>query len=574
MGMKKLPFEAGDDDRRPICEECAGNSIDMLDAYGLPHVDLRPFATPELKGRIDRLLEKAPADLMQFEHEGIAFGRLAAHDLALARKMFNFENLPESFRAAWRDYLASALMAYYLVDAVCCRYPVRQMVHFSFYGLLAAGRLAAEKRGIPCSNVTLQFDHRRYVILPTILPSYLPKLAAAWPAWRELSLAPTQIQEAGEDLLWHLGSQGRFVYSPPKSFRSDDVRTRLGLAPDRKLLVAYTSSLDELVSSILCREVVGDPVPASSQPFANQIEWLQALIAHVEPRTDVQLVVRVHPREAANLRESVTSQNLSSLRRVLDRRFQNCKIIWPQDPLSSYDLGESADLVLVSTSSIGLEFARMGVPVLGATVDPSLSPFPSDDFHEWAETCDAYFRKLNTLLGRPASFETVLRAFRWFHLYFLASTLDLGDVVHGRQALTLPPYRRPKEASTIRDIIINRRDILEIQHERLRRAQSTGQTTGEREALCRSLRRILHFLLTGVDDQNDRPLTVLRRDKSGVGPPRLPTSCRVLVTDNHVVEYWSDGRCFKRYSPLAARLARLCGEPVLAHDGVSIQQEA
>jgi hypothetical protein len=553
MAMRKIPFDAGEKERRPVCEECAGNAIDMLEAYGLPHVDLRAIVTPEMTAKIDRALEKAPVDLMTFEYEGIAFGRLGAHDLSLARKLSRFDDLPESFRVGWREYISGAMLAFHLVAALCSRYPVHRMVHFSFYGMLAAGRLAAERRGIPCTNVTLYFDHRRYVILPTILPSYIPKLAEVWPEWRELSLPPEQIQESAEDVLWHLGSQGRFVYSPPKSFRGDDVRARLGLNPDRTLLVAYTSSLDELVSSIICREVVGDPVRLRSQPFADQIEWLQALIAHVEGRSDLQLVVRVHPREAANQRESVFSQNLESLRRVLDRPHQNCRIIWPQDPLSSYDLGESADLVLVSTSSIGLEFARMGVPVLAATVDPNLSPFPSDDFHEWAETPEAYFQKLDALLERPAMLETVLRAFRWFHLYFLGDTLNLGDVIPGRQALALPPYRPPKEASTIQDIIINRRDILEIQHERLRGVQSTDQAVAEREALRRSLRRILHFLLTGVDDPEDRPLVVLRR---GADPPG---SGRSIIVDGRQVEYWSDGRAIRRFSPLAARLASVCG---------------
>jgi hypothetical protein len=574
MGMRRLAFEAGEGARRRICEECAGNAIDMLEAYGLPHVDLRAIATTEMTERIRQALEKAPENLMDFEYEGIAFGRLAAHDLALARKLSSFDPLPDSFRVGWRDYISSAMMAYHLVDAVCARYPVHRMVHFSFYGLLAAGRLAAERRGIPSTNVTLYFDHRRYLILPTIWPSYISKQAEAWPDWRGLSLAPELIQEATEDVLWHLGSQGRPVYSPPPSFRSDDVRERLGLSPDRKLLVAYTSSLDELVSFTLCREVFRDPVRMRPQPFVDQIEWLEALTAHVEGRPDLQLVVRIHPREGITRRENVASQHLDALRRALDRPYRNCRIVWPQDPISSYDLGESADLVLVSWSTIGLEFARMGAPVLAATVDPNVSPFPSDDFVEWAETKEGYFRKLDELLDRPATIETVLHAFRWFYLYFLGNTLDLGDIIAGRQALSLPPFRRSREASTIQDIIIGRRDILEIQHERVRGAQSAARSAAEREALDRGLRRILHYLLTGMDDQKDSPLTVLRPEPSGTVQAPPAAGGRVLVVNGRRVEYYSEGRCYRRFSPLAARLAPLCGVTVRAGDGDGVRQKA
>ncbi|HXX92012.1 MAG TPA: hypothetical protein VEN81_00150, partial [Planctomycetota bacterium] len=535
MTMRRLPFIAGEGPRRRICEPCAGNAIDMLEAYGLPHVDLRAISTPEMTTRIEKALERAGPELMNFEYEGIAFGRLAAHDLSLARKLSSFENLPEPFQVAWREYIATAMMAYHLVDAVCSRYPVHRMVHFTYYGLLAAGRFAAERRGIACTNVSLYFDNRRYMILPSIWPSYIPKQAEAWPQWRELSVAPEVISEVAEDVLWHLGSQGHAVYSPPKSFRGDDVRTRLGLAPDRKLLVAYTSSLDEWVSFKLCREVVRNPVQMRPQPFADQIEWLKALTGHVEGRSDVQLVVRIHPREGVTSRDRVASQHLKWLRKALDRPFRNCRIVWPQDPMSSYDLGECADLVLVSWSSIGLEFARMGVPVLASNVDPNLTCFPSDDFIEWSETPEGYFRKLHGLLDRPASLEMVLRAFRFYHLYFLGNTLDLGDVLPGRQVLTLPPFRRTKEASTLEELIVGRRDILDVQHQRLKAAQSATQSVSEREALTRCLRRILHFLLSGVDDRNDSGLTVLHHPAPDPVPRTEPG--RILITDGRQVEY-------------------------------------
>jgi hypothetical protein len=261
------------------------------------------------------------------------------------------------------------------------------------------------------------------------------------------------------------------------------------------------------------------------------------------------------------LREQVTSQHLGWLRKALDRPYKNCRIVWPQDAVSSYDLGESADLVLVAWSSIGLEFARMGAPVLAATMDPSLSCFPADDFMEFSETSGGYFRQLESLLDRPASLDTVLRAYRWWYLYFLGNTLDLGDLVTDRQAFTLPAYRLPKEAKTIRDIIVDRRDILDIQHERLRGSQSADLAVAEREALLRSLRRIVHYLLTGVDDTCDFRLTVLRREALGAGPAPSGNG-RVLVADGRRVEYWSDGQSYKRFSPLAARLAAICGNPV------------
>ena len=76
--------------------------------------------------------------------------------------------------------------------------------------------------------------------------------------------------------------------------------------------------------------------------------------------------MRIHPREGVNKRESVASQHLTRLREAFGKPYANCRFIWPADPVSSYDLGEAADVVLTSWSTIGLEMPATGAPVLVA----------------------------------------------------------------------------------------------------------------------------------------------------------------------------------------------------------------
>src|SRR5205807_8907478 len=100
---------------------------------------------------------------------------------------------------------------------------------------------------------------------------------------------------------------------------------------------------------------------------------------YVESHDDLQLAVRIHPREGPNKREGGTSQHLQKLRREFGAyQHARVRIIWPEDKTSSYDLGEAADLALVSWSSIGLELARLGVPVLTST--RGIGFLPEGDF--------------------------------------------------------------------------------------------------------------------------------------------------------------------------------------------------
>src|ERR1700726_2384015 len=97
------------------------------------------------------------------------------------------------------------------------------------------------------------------------------------------------------------------VYSPARSGATDSVFRRLGLSAERKLLVAFTSSLDEIAANAQYLSALRFESFSDVQPFADQIEWLRALIDKVEKSPDLQLVVRVHPREGANRRESTIS---------------------------------------------------------------------------------------------------------------------------------------------------------------------------------------------------------------------------------------------------------------------------
>jgi hypothetical protein len=554
MDMHRVPYEAAADEKLESCLHCGDNSLSMLADYGLAAVDLRPLTTPEMATRIDTALAQAPRDLLQFEFEGLRFGALSVMDLVLALKVSDFSELREGDRRVWLQYLRSCLLSYLIVDRCCREFGVGRIVHCNDYSLLLGARTAARKHGVPCYGLAFpghcNVDLRRYMILPNVWRASGFKLLAAWPACRNLALDPPRVREVTEDLLVRLRGVGSHLYSPGRTVQDSDVRQRFGLEPERRLLVAYTSSLDELIASRMGTEALGIDIADRSQPFKNQIEWLQALVEYVEESDDLTLIVRIHPREGANKRESVASQHLARLRAAFGGKYAHCRFVWPADPVSSYDLGEAADLVLTSWSTIGLEMARLGAPVLVAFNGAGV-PIPRDDFCEWEPTRAEYFDKLRVLLDRPVAAEQIARAYRWYSLITLGTTLDLTDVIPRSDFAGLPPYATPREAAAIEQIVIGGKDICDLNVERLQASQSLEREERELEELLRQMRRLVHFLMTGEDSQEDVPLTV------GCAAP--PGSGRAIAIDRHLVTYRDGDRDYRRSSPMAARLARLCG---------------
>lgn len=221
--------------------------------------------------------------------------------------------------------------------------------------------------------------------------------------------------------------------------------------------------------------------------------------------------------------------------------------------MSSYDLGELAHVALVSWSTIGLEFARLGVPVLTST--NGLAPFPHDDFLEWGATPAAYFDRLDGLLARPPSLDTIAGAFRWYNLYHLGTSLDLGDVVPRPYFNGLPRWKMPAEADAIEGVMLGRQDVLDVNHERLRAGVKDWATAGaaEADALRRHFRRVIRFLFTGRADVADFPLVWA----DGQPPPHPPGGASIgRIGDKILLSGW--GRTWQRVSPLCRRLVPLC----------------
>jgi hypothetical protein len=552
MDNQGLAFERTQLERRATCVACAGAGATITEAYGLHTVDLRAFMTPTIEAGITAAMRNAPSDLRDLTYEGIPFGKLCAGDVAFAKKIADYGNPAPDVREVWLQYIASAITSYALVRRMCAVLPVSHLVHFNDYSMMLGARLAAERANVRVTGVTqaahLNIDRRRYVMLPTTWRPIAHAAVQRWPEWRTYPLPARIVHEITDDSLLHFGGVGSHVYSAAKTLDADVV-TKLGLSKDKALLVAFTSSLDERRAGDLYMEALGFEQPPVDDVFGDQITWLRALVAFVQQRADLQLVVRVHPREGPNRRDRIESQHLGKLKAAFASPFDRCRFVWPEEQVSSYDLGEAADVALVSWSTIGLELARLGVPVLAST--RGIGGFPVGEFIAFAETPQQFFQVLDELRRRPAELHRIAAAYRWYHQYFLVPSIDLRDLVGAADNVSLPEYSLPNEAQVIRDVIVGGRSLTDINLERFRRGQSEMSAPEETRALRTDVQRLMHYFLTG---------DLRRLDEVSMG--------EIAVHQSEVRYYWG-GKTFQRHSPLVARLAAM-----LAREATSVPAKA
>lgn len=161
-----------------------------------------------------------------------------------------------------------------------------------------------------------------------------------------------------------------------------------GAAETRKLL-----NLDDRPVVMLAANVLGDSLTLGRDIFAaSMTEWITKTVQYFAKRTDVQMVIRVHPGE--KLVPQAKSMG-TVVREALPELPSHIHVIGALDKINTYDLIEIADVGLAYTTTVGLETAMNGRPVIscgqthyrgrGITIDPN--------------TWDEYYATLEKVLG-------------------------------------------------------------------------------------------------------------------------------------------------------------------------------
>ena len=251
MDAAALAMEPTEQERLAVCASCRQSANNMAGAYGLDVLDLPDLIDDEARNTVDRLMANLPEDISSFEFEGARLGQFCSAMAAVTFKVTDFTGADPAVRSLMVKYLRGSLLSYLAVQRLTRVIGITRLIYFNQYAILMAAALAARHAGVPTTNLShatiRAVDRRRLVFMTQALSiATFRQLLREWPNWRDLALPPQVIGEVGDDLIYRMSSNSMLIYSPVRTGTADDLFARLKLAPARRVLVAFTSSLDEI----------------------------------------------------------------------------------------------------------------------------------------------------------------------------------------------------------------------------------------------------------------------------------------------------------------------------------------
>jgi hypothetical protein len=253
--------------------------------------------------------------------------------------------------------------------------------------------------------------------------------ANRWKLWCDVPLPAPVIDEISADLVFRMSGTGGHIFSSNYTGNLDALLEKYGLRQEVKTLVVFSSANDEIDAISELSKALGDQFEIHDA-FDSQIEWLEAVVAYAR-HSDVQVIIKMHPRLSKSHRDAGSAEDIHIYRALEEASPGNVVFLWPEANVSAYDILQIADVCLTSWGTMGLEAAKLGVPVVtGMTkltfATPGLSLFSK------AESAKLFQR----LLDEPKtkiSVEDLAEAFRWHHLMHMSGAI----IIEGHRDLDL-----------------------------------------------------------------------------------------------------------------------------------------
>jgi hypothetical protein len=175
-------------------------------------------------------------------------------------------------------------------------------------------------------------------------------------------------------------------------------------------IVRSKLGLDSRPIVLLAANVIGDSLTLGRADFTGDMStWLRRTLDYFAARKDVQFVLRIHPGE-----RNLDGPSVADLvQKQLSKLPPHMHVIAAEDPINTYDLIAIADLGLVYTTTVGLELAMSGVPVIVAGKTHYRGKGFTTDPNSW----DEYFSSIDRNLADITKLSSDQIDHAWHYAY-------------------------------------------------------------------------------------------------------------------------------------------------------------
>lgn len=404
-GMQRCVLGTRTDDvlKAPPCAQCikqsdaiyAGSEVAVLEN----HID------PDLAVEIETL---SLSELQEFTYDNIPLGQLCLPSMRwILRRHHLVDDGPTT--TLYRDYILSAYnVAQEFGDLLDDLKPLAVMVFNGMQFPEAAARWAAQQRDIPV------YSHE-VGLAPTSV-FFTPGEATAYPVEIPDTFQLTPEMDQKLDAYLSKRFKGDFSMAGVKFWPEMS-----GLDAD---FVAKLATFEQVVP-VFTNVIFDTSQPHANVVFEDMFVWLDEVLKVAEKHPETLFVIRAHPDESRPgkaSRESVADWaargNVAAL--------PNVDFIPPDAYFSSYEMIQRSKFVMIYNSTIGMEAAIMGAPVLSA----GKARFSQLETVFFPRTVADYLAKLEAFLAAEevtALPEHRINARRFLYYQLYRTSLPFGE---------------------------------------------------------------------------------------------------------------------------------------------------
>jgi len=339
-----------------ICQRCTAAAKQNLVQLEFPHRWLGEFVSAQEKTAAFAWAQSVPAaGMRQACYQGMPFGEWVLSSMNSFFRQYPPDLTSWNVVSVYRGFLYSAA----LVAIGLGNYLKANAVDAAllFNGRQSITRVALEifqRSGIRVlTHERAEYQPGRVNVRANAHCMNPEPFRAFWKMWGDVPLDRDSLNAVlrwliqrryGANLAW-------IAYNKPSAGPSA-LRTKLKLTNGKRFWVLFTSSSDE---------VAGDPLMQG--PYDSQADWVRDVVQWVSSRSDVELVIKVHPNLGGNSYIGKATEELKIYDELRSNNPANVRFVFPEDSISAYALAEEADLGLTFGSTIGLEMAMLGKPI-------------------------------------------------------------------------------------------------------------------------------------------------------------------------------------------------------------------
>ncbi|MBY0471662.1 capsule biosynthesis protein [bacterium] len=425
MSAFSLGYQSSSEEKEKVCKSCVQNKNLILKEFGFTNYDLFSKLSTEDRSEADALLKSVTQkNFLDLSLHDVPVGKMALYEVLLTFKRIDLDFTPDQWAAylsSLKNTIYSVLAGKKILDQV---QPDRVFVYNNLYSVNAAFCRLAENRGAKVyflhGGLGLANRNQTLIMGTGNAFQFYKRLIDQWADFENIPSPKEDLAAVTDHYLEVLKGQNVFAYSEPREGDPQDLREKLSIRKDQKVLVAAMSSLDEMFSA----HSIGIRKIPQNLLFSDQVEWVQALIQYVKDRPELFLVIRVHPREFPNKRENQKSQHACLLEKVFSDLPPNVRVNWPSDGISLYDLAEETDVFLSSWSSVGKEMSFLGIPVV--VYAPELLLYPAS-LNYCGTTLKSFFEKIELALSEGWSWDRIKKTYRWHAVEYSQALIHIED---------------------------------------------------------------------------------------------------------------------------------------------------